>query len=48
MIVRWIIMSEKTKSHCNNYFKTKDEVMRKTNFNKKWVEIINLCEKIQN
>lgn len=28
-----------------NVFKTKDENIRKEIFNKKWIEIINLCEK---
>ncbi len=38
-------MSEKENTHLNNYFKTKDEVIRKTKFNNKIIEIINLCEK---
>lgn len=38
-------MSETTKSNCKNFFKTNDEVKRKTAFNQRWIEIINLCEK---
>lgn len=38
-------MSETTKSNCKNFFKTNDEVKRKTVFNQRWIEIINLCEK---
>lgn len=45
MVVRWSIMSETTKSNCKNFFKTNDEVKRKTVFNQRWIEIINLCEK---
>lgn len=38
-------MKEKENDNVKNVFKTKDENVRKEAFNKKWIEIINLCEK---
>lgn len=32
-------------NNVKNVFKTKDEAIKKETFNKKWIEIINLCEK---
>lgn len=38
-------MEENEDNNVKNIFKTKDENIKKETFNKKWIEIINLCEK---
>ncbi len=40
-------MKENENDKIKSFFKTKDENIRKETFNKKWIEIINQCEKEQ-